>query len=207
MKIAVIGANGRSGQAFVVAALAAGHTVRAGVRSMVAMPAHDRLSLVTCDATKAPDILDLIADQDAVVSLIGHVKGSPPHLQAEATQLLINAMQTRGLKRLVSLTGTGVRFPGDDITLLDRILNMSIMLIDPARVRDGRDHVRLLDKSQLEWTVLRVLKLQNIAARPFRLTLNGPTKTIVGRAEVAEAILEVLEKDEFSRQAPMISRP
>ena len=56
--------------------------------------------------------------------------------------------------RLISLTGTGVRFPGDKITLIDRILNLSISIIDPKRIKDGKNHVTLLKNSDLDWYVM-----------------------------------------------------
>ena len=206
MKIAVIAANGRSGSAFVAKALAAGHSVRAGVLGPSRLTASPNLIIVPCDATKTDQLRRLVEDCDAVVSLIGHVKGSPPRVQTEAINNLITIMTELGLRRVVSLTGTGVRFPGDKITLTDRILNLSISLIDPNRVQDGIDHVAALKASQLDWTVIRVLKLQNVAAKPYRLSADGPTKPYVGRDEVASAILEVLTRKSFVQAAPIIAK-
>ena len=114
--------------------------------------------------------------------------------------------QQEGLKRIVSLTGTGVRFPQDKISLIDRILNLSIALIDPKRIKDGRDHVLFLQQSNLEWTVIRVLKLQNTSPKPFSLTPYGPTKWWVSREDVAKASLQVLSDHSFIKQAPIISK-
>jgi putative NADH-flavin reductase len=205
MKIAVIAANGRSGQAFVERALEAGHQVRGGIRGDSRLPRHACLTLVPCDATRKEDLMNLIKGQEAVVSLIGHIKGSSTDVQTVAIQNVSSVMEELGLKRLVSLTGTGVRFTGDKVTLIDRFLNLGVNIIDPARVRDGRQHVEVLQQTDLDWTVIRVLKLQNVPPKPYRLTPHGPTKPYVGREEVAEAILEVLENSSFIKQAPIIS--
>lgn len=207
MKLAVIAANGRSGKIFVERALAAGHFVRAGVYRSNSLTPHERLTVLACDATSKADLARLISKQDAVVSFIGHVKGSPPHVQTEVMQALVSAMRAENIARVVSLTGTGVRFPGDHVTLIDRILNTSIRLIDLARVRDGVDHVAVLEQSSLEWTILRVLKLQNTASKPFVLREHGPTKWYVSREEVADAALQVLEQGTFIKQAPILSKP
>ena len=206
MNIAVIAANGRSGKAFVVQALSAGHSVRAGVYNDNNLDDHPNLTVLDCDATNKDDLTNLIKGQDAVVSFIGHVKGSPAQVQTNAMRALVEAMKEQGVTRLVSLTGTGVRFPGDRITLMDRILNASISVIDPARIKDGKDHVVFLQQTDLDWTVIRVLKLQNVEPKPFTLKQNGPTKLYVGREEVASVVLEVLEQNTFIRQAPIISR-
>ena len=207
MNIAVIAADGRSGRVFVERALAAGHSVRAGIHTTNNLTPHPQLSVVPCDATRQSDLQQLIHGQDAVVSFIGHVKGSAPDVQTNAMRTLVAAMHTEGIRRIVSLTGTGVRFPGDHVTLVDRILNVSISLIDPARVRDGRMHVDVLKQSDLDWTVLRVLKLQNTAPTPFVLREHGPTKWYVSRQEVAAAALQVVEQESFITKAPILSKP
>ena len=206
MKIAVIAANGRTGQIFVKAALEAGHSVRAGVRGDNPFAEHKNLEIVSCDATKAEEIAELLRGSDAVVSLIGHVGGSPADVQTNAITCALAAMERSGLRRIVSLTGTGVRMPGDVITVADRVLNLAISKIDPARIQDGRDHVEVLKASSTDWTVIRVLKLQNVSPRPFQLKANGPTKLFVSRKDVAAGILEVLENESFVRQAPIIGR-
>lgn len=206
MKIAVIAANGRSGRAFVETALHRGHQVRAGIHSHNPFRDQEGLTVLPCDATKLNDVKKLLKDCDAIVSLVGHVKGSAPDTQTVAITQVIAAMQTSPCKRLVSLTGTGVRFPGDQITILDRFLNLGVSIIDPARVHDGKKHVAALQSSNLDWTVLRVLKLQNVPSHPFTLRAHGPTKPYVGRTEVAHAILEILEKESFIHEAPIISK-
>lgn len=207
MKIAVIAANGRSGQTFVEAALTAGHTVRAGVRGKSYLKPHPNLTVVECDATNEAQLKNLLSGQEAVASFIGHVKGSESNVQTIAIQKVIGVMEGLNIKRIVSLTGTGVRFPGDKISLIDRILNLSISIIDPARVNDGKNHVEALKSSVLDWTVIRVLKLQNVPPQPFKLRKHGPTKWYVGRQEVAQAVLQVLEQHSFIKQAPIISKP
>jgi nucleoside-diphosphate-sugar epimerase len=206
MNLAVIAANGRTGQAFVEAALKAGHTVRAGSRTKSQLTPHPRLTILPGEATSSADMLALLSGQDAVACFIGHVSGSPPDVQTMAMHNIVQVMKNIGMKRVVSLTGTGVRFPGDTITLLDRLLNLSIRVIDPKRVEDGKQHVTVLQATDLEWTVIRVLKLQNLPAHPFRLLEHGPTKAYVGRSEVAQAVLQVLEQHSFIQKAPMIGR-
>ncbi len=207
MRIAVIAANGRSGQAFVESALGADHTIRAGVRGQNYLKPHPNLTVVECDATNEVQLKNLLSDQEAVASFIGHVKGSEPNVQTVAIQKVVGVMEALGVKRLVSLTGTGVRFPGDKISLIDRFLNLGIGIIDPARVKDGKNHTEVLKNSDLDWTVIRVLKLQNVPPKPFKLREHGPTKWYVGRQEVAQAVIQVLEQHSFIRQAPIISKP
>lgn len=205
MKIAVISANGRSGKAFVETALQAGHVVRAGVYGRHDFPAQGNLEIIQCDATKINDLKRLISDQEAVVSLIGHTKNTPKNVQTNAITNVVKSVGSTGV-RIVSLTGTGVRFPGDRPSLIDRFLNFGIAQVDPARIRDGIDHADVLKKSNTNWTLLRVLKLGNGQAKKYQLTITGPAKNLTSRQEVALAILEVLKSDKYIKKAPVISK-
>lgn len=205
MIIAVLGANGRSGKIFVEHALNHGHKVVAGVYGENDLTSHENLTIKDCDATSKIQVQELLTGVDAVVSLIGHGKKSPPRMQTNATQAILEAMSYYGLSRLISLTGTGVRMPGDKITLLDRFSVLFIRLFAKNRLLDGIEHAKLLQKSDLNWTILRVIKLQNIRPQRFSLKEHGPGKSIVSRYEVAQAILELLQNNSFIRKSPIIS--
>ncbi len=205
MKIAVIGANGKSGRIFVEHALAAGHEVWAGARGESTLPSHARLFTAHCDVTDLASLRKLIRKKDAVVSLIGHVKNSPADIQTTAMKNIVSVMNDVGVTKLVSLTGTGARMPDDRVTLLDWILNTLVKLVDTKRVADGKEHIKVLQQSSVDWTVVRVLKLENFKAKPFALRDHGPAKTFVSRHEVAEAILTVLGTKRYNHKTPIIS--
>lgn len=205
MTIAVLAASGRSGRAFVSAALDAGHVVRAGSRSGQLNFTRENLTVVGCDATNPQQVAALIRGADAVVSLIGHDRRSPAFVQSDAMRVLIAAMGEAGIKRLISLTGTGVRLPGDKIDLVDRFLNFAIAKIDPKRIKDGLEHAVILQDCPLDWTIVRVLKLSPGPSRRFVLAEHGPSQWLTPRAEVAQAILQVLADGSFIRQMPILT--
>ena len=208
MKIAVIGANGKSGRAFVERALLAGHIIHAGVRDPSKHSLHPDpfLTVFKCDATDIEQVRVLISGCDAVVSLIGHVKGSHATMQTDAIKAILSAMKTESIARVVSLTGTGVRFDHDAISVIDRFLNIGIATIDPNRINDGINHAEILKTSGTDWTILRVLKLQDTVEKPFSLSLHGPAKLITSRHEVAKAIVQILASDGYINTAPIISK-
>lgn len=206
MKIAVIAANGRTGRHFVEEALQHKHEVIACVHNSSTITPHNFLTVTACDATNQDDVIKATKKADAIVSFIGHVKKSPDNLQTEAIKNIIKAAEVNSISRVVSLTGTGVRFNGDKITVLDRLLNFSIKFIDPTRIADGIEHAQILKQSSLKWTIIRVLKLTNRKAASYTLTSHGPTKLFTSRKEVAKACLEVLENQTFINDAPIISK-
>jgi hypothetical protein len=205
MKIAVIAANGKSGRAFVTAALKAGHEIRSGYYGDNPFKNRPGLEALKCDATNPEHVHRLIQGCDAVVSLIGHVKGSPALVQTDAMKIIVETMQQQKIRRLISLTGTGVRMKGDNPSLLDILANRIIAFIDPERINDGIKHVEVIQASGLDWSVLRVLKLTSGAAGAFTLTDHGPAKLLTSRREVARAILKLLEQQRFIRACPVVS--
>ncbi len=123
--ITVLGANGKSGRAFVDEALNNGYMVRAGVHSGD-LPARDNLEVVKCNVMDLSDIQKIAEGSDVIVSLIGHGKNSPADLQQIAMRNIIEVLNSSPNIRLISLTGTGVRIDGDKPNLLDKFLNFGI---------------------------------------------------------------------------------
>ncbi|RYF89038.1 MAG: hypothetical protein EOO00_10435, partial [Chitinophagaceae bacterium] len=141
----------------------------------------------------------------SVVNLIGHVKGSPATVQTDATKIIATSMEQQQILRYIGLTGTAVRMPGDRITLIDRIMNAAITVIDPNRIKDGRNHISNLQSSNLDWTVVRVLKLTNGKPGAHYISDNGPVKTFTPRKEVAQIIVTLLENESHIRQLPIVT--
>lgn len=206
MNVSVLAANGKSGSACVYALLEAGFRVRAGVRGRHDFTPDGQLDVVECDALNSDEVDRLIDGCDAVVSMIGHVPGSPSRLQTEAVSNVLVAMRKYGVTRLISLTGTGVRFDGDQPSIIDRLANSAIKFIDPDRISDGIEHAEVLKRSQLDWTIIRVLKLSNGQHRGgVRFSLTGPAEFITPRRRVAAATVQLLKENIYIRQAPIIT--
>ncbi len=204
--VAVIAADGRSGRAFVAAALNAGMIVRAGYHGNPRLlPSDECLTAVHCDATSEVDVRALLDGADVVVSLIGHVKNSPATVQTDSIKTVAKVMKDYGLRRIISLTGTGVRLPGDTPSFIDRILNVCIRLIDPRRISDGIEHAKFLMSSDLNWTIVRVLKLTNgPSSGTVKFSLHGPAEVLTPRARAAHGIVDIINDDLYNQQAPIV---
>jgi len=164
--------------------------------------------------TMVGDVLDrdavyqAVKGVDTVISVIGHVKNSDPMLQTKGIQNIVNAMKTNHVKRIISLTGTGVRLPNDRPSIVDRVLNRAIYLIDPKRIEDGIKHTQVLRESTLDWTVLRVLKLtnRNFGTNRYKLSEYGPAESLTPRRKIARIMLDLLDSKEFIRKMPVVSK-
>ena len=208
MRLAVFGASGRTGRPLVEQALARGHEVRALVRDPAKLPlTHDRLALVRGDALSAGDVADTVAGCDAVLSTLGHTKGSPKDVQTVATRHLVAAMRAAGVTRVLSLTGAGVRDPQDRPKPVDRAFGLLLAVLARDVLRDAEAHARVLQESGLEFTLVRGPRLTDgPRTGVYRVGYVGKDSgTQVSRADVADFMLRELGEGAWVGQAPVVS--
>ena len=195
MKICIFGSNGMTGRELVCSAKAKGFEV-------VPFSYRDGQNVLDYEA-----VLKAITGCDAVISTLGHIKGSDPLMQTKGMANIVKALKEIGLRRVLSLTGTGARVPGDKPSFLDHFLNFGVKLVDPERINDGVAHVKVLQESGLDWTIVRVLKLSNSDAeiKSYKLTEQGPAELFSSRKKVAKVLIDLLnDKDSFGK-LPVIS--
>ena len=208
MKLAVFGGSGRTGRLLIEGALARGHEVRALVRDPAKLPLHhDRLALVRGDATNADDVAATVVGSEAVLSALGHAKGSPKDVQTTATRHIVAAMRAEGVTRVLSLTGAGVRDPGDRPKVVDRVFGLLLGVLARDVIRDADAHARVLRESGLEYTLVRGPRLTDgPRTGVYRVGLVGKDSgTQASRADIADFMLNELEAGAWVRQAPVVS--
>ncbi len=208
MKLCIFGADGRTGVEVVRYATGQGHEVTAfvwGAGPYTYFP--NEVRILKGDVMDYSAVTQAIQGSDAVISVLGHIKGSDPLMQTKGMKNITKAMQVLGVRRVLSLTGTGARVPRDTPSFIDRILNFIVGLVDPDRINDGVEHLKVLQNSSLDWTVVRVLKLSKIDAdvRTYTLTQGGPAELQTSRKKVARVLVDLISDDTSIRACPVIS--
>jgi putative NADH-flavin reductase len=122
MKLAILGATGRIGRTLVMQALDADHEVTALVCGRPEPgEIDDRVALVVGDVTSADSVNHVVDRNHAVLSTLGHAKGSSDNVLARAISNVITAMDADGVDRLVVLSSPrGRRSTGAARSLLPR---------------------------------------------------------------------------------------
>jgi uncharacterized protein YbjT (DUF2867 family) len=214
VRLAVTGATGRTGIPLVTQALDRDHEVAALARSRTkaaeVLPLdHDRLRLVEGDLLDAAAVHRAIEGAEAVLHVAGPVKGAPEDLQQRAIAHVLEAMRVHEVTRLVTLTGAGVRVPGDRPTPIDRVFGAALKLLQGAVLRDSVAYVEQVRASDREWTVVRAPRLTDGARRGTSLrtapNVGGGTGTQLGREDLATFLLQVTEEGSWLREAPVVS--
>ena len=209
--LALFGASGQTGRPFLPLALQAGYRVVALVRdpSKIA-ERHPNLEVVAGDLLDPAAVAETCRTADVVVSLIGHVKGSPAFLQTDGTQHILNALRQRGAAqvKIISLTGGAVPFPAHDRPKLpDRIFKFIMGVVAADVLADAIRHAQVLQASGQPHVIVRGPRLTNDPRRgQYRVGwvgVNASTK--IARPDLADFLLTQVESDEFVGQMPFVS--
>ncbi len=214
MILAVFGATGRTGRPLVEQALAAGHTVVVGARAPQKLGlSHERLHVVQGDTADAAHVArvvggaDLGTTVDAVALGLGPTKSSPPRFMETAARNVVVAMREHGVRRVVSVSGAAVRDPQDEPGLGPAITRGIMSVVAKSLLEDSQAHVETLRASGLDWTVVRGPRLtEGDPTGRYRLGFfaMAPSHSIA-RADVATAMLHLIERPEYVGQAPVIT--
>lgn len=208
MNITVFGASGKSGKFIVAEALKRGHKVTAFVRNPSKMAEFGAsLNVVVGDISDPAKVADAVPGADAVISAIGHVAGSKPDMQTEGVRNIIKAMNENNIRRFIDLTGAGVVVPGDHPRILDRLMTKALSIVSPARIRDGINHVAEIQKTNLDWTIVRTpLQLQSPYSGKYHVGMVGDPQLSfkVNRGDIADFILTSIESGKYIHQYPVL---
>ena len=208
MKVAIFGAAGRTGIPLVQQALEAGYEVVALVRTPSKLSIkNDRLSVVQGDVADLADVEKAVEGADAVLSVLGHVKGSAPDILTHAIRNIITAMDKYGVKRVVSLTGASVYVPQDKPKLVNRLIKLITQMEAGNLLQDAGQHLKLLQNSDVDWVVVRGPILNNGPhTGKYRIGWTGVNTGIrVSRADVADFMLKQVTDATYLQQAPLVS--
>jgi putative NADH-flavin reductase len=164
MRVAVIGASGRTGRAAVTHALAAGLDVVSVVRNLSSAP--QGTTVAQADARDQEALAAGVKGADAVVSCLGHVASDQdPTVLRDGAAALVAAMVSVGVSRLVAVSAAGAYVAGDDPLsrfvakpILDRVLR--------ANNEDTRAMETVIRASDASWTLLRPSRLIAGTGRP-----------------------------------------
>ncbi len=207
--IALFGGTGKTGFHFLEKALAAGYPVQALVRNPDKLSTkHNSLKVTKGDVLSASDVEATIKGADIVVSLFGHVKGSPEWLQTNGTKRIIDAMKIHGVQRIISLSGGGLPFPEkDQPKLADKIIRGIMKVAVPKVLNDAIRHHKVLAESGLNWVIVRGPRLTDEPHKgSYRVGWVGVNaSTAIGRADLADFILTQIEDEQYNGKMPFVS--
>ncbi len=207
-KILVTGADGFIGSHLTEALVPAGHDVRALARSANAMTvSNPSLEKMSGDALKPEDVEAALVGVDVVIQTLGIGLGDlfrPVHLFSDATRVLIAAMRSQGVKRLICVTGFGAGDSRASITCLQRL---PFQIVFGRAYDDKGLQERLIKESELDWTIAGPGVLTS-GPRTGRYQILSEASQwrngIISRADVAEFLVRQIGDQTYIRKTPVL---
>jgi putative NADH-flavin reductase len=208
-RLVVIGATGGTGRELVSQALDRGYEVTAFVRDPAKLTlTHPRLKIVRGNVLEAVSVEAAVAGQDAVVSALGHRRlFVPSRVQSDGTRNVLRAMETHGVRRFVCETSLGLGSSVGKMGLLSTFLVLPLILV--IYFWDKSRQEQIVGESSLEWVIVRPGVLTNGAKRgKYRHGMEVGSyfwMSRIGRADVADFMLNQVSDDQYLQTAPGLS--
>ena len=208
MRVLIIGASKGIGLETTRQALDAGHLVRALARSASAIAiSNPSLEKMRGDALKIEDVEMALVGVDVVIQTLGVGLGDlfrPVHLFSDATRVLIEAMRSLGVKRLICVTGFGAGDSRESISCLQRL---PFQIVFGRAYDDKSLQERMIKENELDWTIARPGVLTNGPQTGNYQILSEATQWrngIISRADVAEFLVRQIGDQTYILKAPVL---
>lgn len=208
-RVLIIGASKGIGRETTRQALEAGHQVRALSRSAAASGmANPNLEMIRGDALDSADMNAAVDGMDVVVQALGVSSLGdlfrPVSLFSDATRILLDAMEAKGAKRLICVTGFGA---GDSRASIGCLQRLPFQMVFGRAYADKSVQEQLIKDSSLEWTIARPGVLTNGRRTGRYRILEEPAdwrNGIVSRADVADFLVRQIEDRTWLQKAPVL---
>lgn len=206
MKVVIFGATGRTGHELVRAARDRGYEVTVLVRNPDRLASGiTGLRVLTGDLANPELLASAVQGQDGVLCALGSkdlYKNS--QVRITGTQMILRAMATAKVQRLVLMSAMGVGESWKDLTLVNRLLFRFLM---PAARADHEAQEEVVKASNSDWTIVRPSGLvDGPATGTFMAGEHIRAKTsLITRADVANYMVDSLARPDRIRSAPTLS--
>jgi hypothetical protein len=120
---------------------------------------------------------------------------------------IVAGMKNHGVRRLVSITGAGVRQPEDKPKFIDHFIGFLLNLLAKDVVLDSAENVKVIQTSDLDWTVVRYPRLMDGEhTRKYQVGfVSKESGTQLSRADGADFILKELPEKRWLKKLPLVS--
>lgn len=154
MKVIVFGSTGSVGRLAVEQMLKEGHKVTAFSRKPKKLAiSHPELTLWAGDAMDADAVTSAVGGHDAVVITLGAGASRKSVIRSRGTLNVIQAMQARGVQRLICQSTLGAHESWDNLNFFWKRIMFGLVL-RPV-FRDHELQESLVHASGLDWTIVR----------------------------------------------------
>lgn len=209
MNVIIFGAAGGIGKWAVKHALQNGHHVTAYVRNAQKITETDEnLTVIQGNIHDQQAMTKALSGQDAVVWCVGiPLKKRYQKMESlEGHKTLIKAMEANQVQRLVDWGTPSVHFEQDKKSLITVVPGIMAGLIFTQAKKEMLEIAKVLQQSDLDWTLVRFMAPQNTPYTGNVKVGLGDTKMnfSVSREDIGAFMIKMLDSDVYIRSMPII---
>ena len=212
MKIIIFGATGFSGQAILEEAIKQGHEVTILVRDASKIQnRYNNINIVEGNVLDPEVVAFVLHHQEAVIQCLGvggKGDGRPTTFISDATNVIVNEMQKKNIKRLIAMSNVGA---GNSVAFQPWFFNKIILPFFMNWLKviiDDKNRMEpIIMNSNLDWTIVRCPNIVDKSAKgKYNATLDGKgLKLTITLPDLSKFMVDQLKEMNFIKQAPCIS--
>ena len=211
MKIAIFGASGATGLLLTKHCLDKGHQVTALLRSPEKFPGRAAVNVVQGSAFDADAVARTIEGADVVLSALGAKSLRKEDVLERAVPLIVDAMQQKGVRRIIVLGSAGAKPDALDKQPAWRRWFVEHLVYNTLLkwpVASQRAQYAVLSASNLDWTMVMPPMLTNGPGRgKWRIDADALPRNAsrISREDVAAFMMQQLDNPQWVRKAVYIA--
>lgn len=212
MNIAIFGASGGTGKLLTERSLAAGHNVKALLRTPANFPLSDKVKVVQGSAFDHAPVLETVQGSDVVLSALGaHSPLRNENVLPRVVPFIVDAMRQAGVRRIIVLGSAGALPDSLDKQPAWRrwiVQNIVYATFLKWPVAEQISQYATLSASNLDWTMVMPPMLTNGPARGhYRIDGESlpPNGSKISRADVADFMMQQITNPQWVRKGVYIS--
>jgi putative NADH-flavin reductase len=205
-KVAVIGGAGKAGKYIVEQLLAEGIHLNILLRNPENFKIKsDLIKIIKGDVRDFDSVFELVSECDAVISSLGQKKGETA-VHTIGSSNILKAIERQNIKRYILISGLTLDIPGDKKSFQTKLLTKLMKLFFPSIIKDKQAEYSLLQKSNIDWTIVRMPALkQTNENKPLKVSLTDCPGKSINSADLSVFIIEQLKSNGYIKKAPFIS--
>ena len=206
--VAIFGASGRTGRKVVAAVIARGWTARVLVRKTCAFIGESpKLSVHYGTLDDAQAIRAVVASSDAVCCVFGPRSPYTEIFCAHGMELILDAMRSEGVRRLICQTGAMVGERLKNRTIWFEHLARAFEQRQPEAAEDRRRQEAVVRASETDWTIVKPPRLTD-GKRTGRAWIGTDLRvgllSKISRSDLAEVIVDEIDRPRHQSEAVFV---
>ena len=210
MKLVLIGGTGFLGRAIIEAALKRNIRLVAIARDTSKLTKfNNSIEVVKADYFELSPIANQFEAADAVISTIGPPENRTsvltPNDFGKAMTNLVTFIDKTSNKRFVHIASAGTSYKGETISILRKLMRYLISLVAPVVIPAKEQELKVLMNSSINWTSIRPPLINNAGKGVLSANNSKQQGFTVDVNQLAEFILDCIEKNLWLKQAPFVA--